>query len=65
MDSLPYISEKLVESVLTYPDVIQAVEKALKDFSDRENGNVVQPVRSVLRVDDHNGLVVTIVHIKI
>jgi thiomorpholine-carboxylate dehydrogenase len=50
---LEYLSEEQVRSLLTYEDLIPAVERALIDYS---AGRIQQPVRTVMRVPDHDGL---------
>jgi thiomorpholine-carboxylate dehydrogenase len=49
---LPYFDESAVRRVLRYPGLITAMERALADFS---TGKVVQPVRSILPVEEHHG----------
>lgn len=48
-----YISGKQMRDLVTMADVIGVVEKGLKAFS---FGDVVQPVRSVVKVSEYNGL---------
>lgn len=50
---MEYLDEEKVRSLLTYEALIPAVERALIDLS---AGKIQQPVRSVLRVPDHQGL---------
>jgi ornithine cyclodeaminase/alanine dehydrogenase-like protein (mu-crystallin family) len=50
---LEYLSEEQVRVLLTYEELIPAVERALIDYS---AGRIQQPVRTVLRVPDHEGL---------
>ncbi len=50
---MEYLSEEQVRVLLTYEDLIPAVERALIDYS---AGGIQQPVRTVLRVPDHDGL---------
>jgi ornithine cyclodeaminase/alanine dehydrogenase-like protein (mu-crystallin family) len=50
---VPYFDEAAVRRVLSYEDLIPAMERALTDFS---AGKVVQPVRSILPVPEHHGL---------
>jgi ornithine cyclodeaminase/alanine dehydrogenase-like protein (mu-crystallin family) len=50
---LEYLSEEQVRVLLTYEDLIPAVERALIDYS---AGGIQQPVRTVMRVPDHDGL---------
>ena len=46
------LDEAAVEELLRMEEVIPAMEKALSDFS---SGKVVQPVRTVLSVEEHQG----------
>lgn len=52
---LLFLSADDVRAVLRYDDLIPAMEMALARFSDRENGGVVQPVRSIIPVNKYNG----------
>ena len=47
-----YINASRVKQVLKYKDLIPVIEEALKNFSDRENGGVVQPMRTSVQVED-------------
>jgi len=49
---IPYFSEAAVREVLRYEDLIPAMERALIDFS---TGKILQPVRSILSVEQYNG----------
>ena len=49
---VPYFSEAAVREVLRYEDLIPAMERALIDFS---SGKVLQPVRSILPVEQYHG----------
>ncbi len=49
---VPYFDEAAVRRVLRYEDLIPAMEQALIDFS---SGKVLQPVRSVLPVQQYHG----------
>jgi thiomorpholine-carboxylate dehydrogenase len=49
---MEYLDEEKVRSLLTYEALIPAVERALIDLS---AGRIQQPVRSVLRVPEHEG----------
>ncbi|HXC94376.1 MAG TPA: hypothetical protein VNU92_01690, partial [Edaphobacter sp.] len=51
-DKLIVVTEEQVREVLTYDDLIPAIRKALMEFS---AGRVVQPLRSVLKVDGYGG----------
>jgi alanine dehydrogenase len=47
------LDEAAVEKLLRMEEVIPAMERALSDFS---SGKVVQPVRTMLPVDEHQGI---------
>lgn len=47
-----YIDASRVKQVLKYEDLIPVIEEALKNFSDRENGGIVQPMRTSVQVAD-------------
>ena len=49
---VPFFDEAAVRRVLRYEDLITAMEQALADFS---TGKVLQPVRSILPVEEHHG----------
>ena len=49
---VPYFSEAAVRELLHYEDLIPAMERALIDFS---TGKVLQPVRSILPVEQYHG----------
>lgn len=51
-DSVKLISNTTIKDLLTYDDLIPAIEEGLKDFS---NGDVKQPVRSVIPLQDNKG----------
>lgn len=50
---MEYLNEERVRSLLSYEELIPAVERALIDFS---AGKIQQPARSVLRVPEHEGI---------
>ena len=50
---MEYLDEEKVRSLLTYEALIPAVERALIDLS---AGRIQQPVRSILRVPEHEGI---------
>ncbi|XP_070580654.1 ketimine reductase mu-crystallin-like isoform X2 [Ptychodera flava] len=57
MTNLPkYITMESVRQVLKMADLIPVIEKAMGDFSKGEEGGVVQPVRTVVPVKEHNGV---------
>ncbi|XP_029199958.2 ketimine reductase mu-crystallin-like, partial [Acropora millepora] len=53
-----YIDASRVKQVLKYEDLIPVIEEALKNFSDRENGGIVQPMRTSVQVADRGFLLV-------
>ena len=50
-----YISASQVRQVLRYEDLIPTIEKSFVNFSDRESGGIVQPVRLQVPVKEHRG----------
>jgi ornithine cyclodeaminase/alanine dehydrogenase-like protein (mu-crystallin family) len=50
---MEYLAEETVRSLLTWEELIPAVERALIDLS---AGKIQQPVRSILWVPQHNGV---------
>ena len=50
-----YISAARVKQVLRYEDLIPAIEKSFVNFSDRESGGVIQPVKLPVPVKKHSG----------
>jgi ornithine cyclodeaminase/alanine dehydrogenase-like protein (mu-crystallin family) len=50
---MEFLTEETVRSLLTYEELIPAVERALIDLS---AGKIQQPLRSVLRVPEHDGI---------
>lgn len=55
MAGVNYIDGARIKGLLKYPELITVVENALRDFSDKERGQVVQPLRSRIPVDQHKG----------
>ena len=47
-----YIDATRVKEVLKYQDLIPIIEEALVNFSARESGGIVQPVRTAVQVED-------------
>lgn len=47
-----YIDASRVKEVLKYEDLIPVIEQALVNFSARESGGIVQPVRSAVQMED-------------
>ena len=50
-----FISARDVERLLKYEDLIPVIEDTLVNFSDRDEGGVVQPVRTTIDVKGNNG----------
>lgn len=50
---VPFLDEEAIRPLLRLEDLIPAMEQALIDFS---SGRVLQPVRSIVPVPQHNGL---------
>ena len=50
-----FLTEKDVKSLLSMKELIPLIERALGNFSGGPTGGVVQPVRSVVPVQDHGG----------
>lgn len=50
-----YISAQTIRELVSMKDVIDVVEKGLQAFSSQE---VIQPVRSVVPISDHEGFVI-------
>lgn len=50
--TVPYFDEATISRVLRYEQLIPAMERALADFS---TGKVLQPVRTILPVEQHHG----------
>lgn len=50
-----FLTEKNVKSLLSMKELIPLIERALGNFSGGASGGVVQPVRSVVPVQDHEG----------
>lgn len=49
------IWEREVESLLHYKELIPRLEEALGKFSSRDSAEVIQPVRSTVPLQKHNG----------
>ncbi|XP_036428197.1 ketimine reductase mu-crystallin [Colossoma macropomum] len=50
-----FLSDDVVARLLRYDDLIPRLEEALGKFSLRDRAEVVQPVRSVMPIENHNG----------
>ena len=53
LESLPFINEEQIKSALKWGPLIDAVERAMIDFS---AGKVAQPVRQIVQVPGHNAV---------
>ena len=53
MEPPKYIDSSRVKEVLKYEDLFPVIEEALLNFSTRESGGIVQPVRTAVQVEDH------------
>ncbi|XP_066522720.1 ketimine reductase mu-crystallin-like [Hoplias malabaricus] len=53
-----FLSEDVVSRLLRYEDLIPRLEVALGKFSLRDSSQLVQPVRSLMPIQDHNGFLV-------
>lgn len=50
-----FISSSAVQELVSMRDIVEAMGPALMQYSQRDSGAVVQPVRTVIPVQDHNG----------
>lgn len=55
--NIVFLTEETVKSLLALKEIIPLIEKTLGKFSGGTSGGVVQPVRSVVPVQDHGGCV--------
>lgn len=55
MENIPYYDSNNIKSCLKYDSLVEAIEKALGDFSQGANGGVSQPLRATVDVADQNG----------
>ena len=53
LESLPFINEEQIKSALRWGPLIDAVERAMIDFS---AGKVAQPVRQIVKVPGYNAV---------
>lgn len=60
LESLPFISETAVASVLEWEPLIDVLEQAMVDFS---AGNVTQPLRQMVPVPEHDAIIATMLAI--
>ena len=54
-DQPEYISASQVQQLLRYEELIPEIEKSFVNFSDRESGGIIQPVRLKIPVKEHSG----------
>ena len=54
LDFLPFIGEKDVARVLTWPALIEALERVMIAFS---SGRIAQPVREIIPVPGQDGFI--------
>ena len=55
MKSLPLIDEDDVEKYLEFQALFNGLEQAFVNFSKGPEGGIVQPIRSVLSIEKHQG----------
>lgn len=55
MSSLRFISAEEISGVLKYDDLIPTIEMALKDYSEGKGSKMVQPDKTLIDVEEHNG----------
>ena len=68
MEPPKYVDASRVRKVLKYEDLIPVIEEALANFSARESGGVVQPVRSAVQMEDRGYIIIylsTFTHLKL
>ena len=53
-----FISSSAVLDLVSMRDIVDAMSSAFLQYSQRSSGAVVQPVRTVLPIQDHNGYAV-------
>lgn len=57
-----FISESDVRGLVTMTDLVEVLGPAFRSFSAGVPGDVIQPVRTAVPVDDHNGSVAAKLH---
>lgn len=55
MENMIFLSDKDVETHLSYKDLLIALERGFANFSLGREGGVSQPVRTVIPIEKHNG----------
>ena len=55
MEAPTFISSSVVLDLVSMADIVEAMSSAFLQYSQRSSGAVVQPVRTVIPVQDHNG----------
>ena len=55
MEAPTVISSSTVLDLVSMRDIVDAMDSAFVQYSQRSSGAVVQPVRTVIPVQDHNG----------
>lgn len=54
-DSPVLLNKHEVERCLSYEDLIPRLESVMGKFSKRDSSEIIQPVRSVVPIQQHNG----------
>lgn len=57
METPVFISSSAMGDLVSTQDIVDAMESAFAQFSQHGSGEVVQPVRTVIHIQDHNGYV--------
>ena len=52
MEPPKYIDASRIKEVLKYEELLPVIEEALVNFSARESGGIVQPIRSAVQMED-------------
>ena len=55
MEAPVFISSSTVTDLVSMREIVDAMSSAFLQYSQRSSGAVVQPVRTVIPVQDHNG----------
>ena len=64
LKSLPLIDGEEVEKYLEFEPLFNALEAAFVNFSKGPEGGIIQPVRGVVRIEEHNGYVPLNINLK-
>ena len=59
LKSLPLIDGEEVEKYLEFKPLFSALEAAFVNFSKGPEGGIVQPARGVVRIEEHDGYVLS------